>query len=365
MNITIRTDASISIGTGHVIRCLTLANKLRLRGNDIGFICREESGNLIGLIQQNGYDVQLLPSGIDIDTDRNLTRILLEQTSPDWLIVDHYEIDAAWESSMRNAAGKIMVIDDLADRKHDCDLLLDQNYNDDNKRYRQLVPDTCTMLLGPGYSLMRPQFADVRTKIREHTGEIKRILIFMGGADPDNQTSEALRAIKMLGRPDISTDLIIGISNTNRSEIESLASTLSNTSCYYNVENMAELMNAADLCIGEGGTATWERCCLGLPSITVSIAENQISVVDNLVKSGAVVSAGWFRDITAKGLVGDLNFLLRHSGIVRQMSLKSQQLVDGKGTTRVVNCIINSPGPLLLRPATLDDCFSVYDWRSH
>ncbi len=342
MNIFFRTDASIDIGTGHVIRCLTLSDELRQNGVNIGFICREETGNLIEYIEKRGYYVHRLPADIDIETDIQLTQRILERHAmkPDWLVIDHYDIDSSWESPLREFVRKIMVIDDLANRQHDCDLLLDQNCRLNGNNYNGLVPDNCMKLLGPKYALLRPQFLKARENLRERTSEVKRILVFMGGTDTTNETSKALRAIQMLNRPDIAIDTIIGASNPYRIEIIDLASQMPNTNCYFQVDNMAELMALADLCIGAGGTTTWERCCLGLPTIVIVIAENQIEIAENLAKKETVINLGWFEHIKKSDIEDALKILINNHEKSRTMSTKARELVDGRGAERVANALI-------------------------
>ncbi len=337
MNILIRTDASSIIGAGHLIRCLTLADELTQNGGKVEFICREEPGHMINHIEEQGYQVYRLPSGIDLETDVKLSKGYLEKHSRpiDWLVVDHYELDTRWESYMHSSVRKIMVIDDMANRPHDCDLLLDQNYNETPNRYQRLVPNTCTQLLGPKYALLRPQFSKAREKLRNRTGEVKRILVFMGGADPTNQTCKVLRAIKKLNSPVIAVDTVIGTANKHREEIESLASNMSNTICHYNVENMSELMAVADLSIGAAGTTAWERSCVGLPSLVITIANNQIEIAENLAKSGIVINLGWFEDVKKTKITSPLKNLLDKPDIIRQMSIDGMRMVDALGTERV------------------------------
>ena len=169
MKIVFRTDSSMDIGTGHVMRCMTLAEELKKKKADISFICCEHKGNMIGFIKQKGYTVHSLPSNIDMEEDARLTRKILEDETVyyDWIIIDHYGIDASWETPLRKFAKKIMVIDDLANRRHNCDILLDQNYSGNRKRYNGLVPEHCIQLLGPEYALLRPQFREARENLRE------------------------------------------------------------------------------------------------------------------------------------------------------------------------------------------------------
>ena len=292
MNILIRTDASINIGTGHVMRCLTLADELRQKGVDISFICHEEPGNLISYIEDRGYKVHQMPGEIDIETDRRLTKEILSkyEIKPDWLIIDHYDIDISWEYPLRKYAKKLMVIDDLANREHACDLLLDQNYSNNEDRYNGLVPGNCIQLLGPEYAILRPQFQKARECLRKKDGGVNRILVFMGGVDSQNVTSKVLRAIHMLDRSDIALDVVVGNLNPYHDEIKILTSKIPNTICHHNVENMAKLMSSADLCIGAGGTTTWERCCVGLPTIAIILAENQKGISESLDREGAYLN---------------------------------------------------------------------------
>lgn len=342
MKIFIRTDASIDIGTGHVVRCMTLADELRLNGADISFICCEHKGNMIGFIKQKGYTVHSLPSNIDMEEDARLTRKILEDETVyyDWMIIDHYGIDASWETPLRKFAKKIMVIDDLANRRHDCDILLDQNYNKNNSRYNGLVPEHCIQLLGPEYALLRPQFREARENLRERDGGVKKILVFMGGADPTNETGKVLKALNLLNRDDIAIAVVIGASNPVKNELEILTKRMPNTACYFQVENMAELMAHVDLCLGASGSTTWERCCLGLPSIVIILADNQKDIAEELEKEGVVVNMGWHENVTEKDIKFAVENLLKDLEKRKMISLRSKRIVDGMGANRVIEKMI-------------------------
>lgn len=345
MIIFIRTDASIAIGTGHVMRCLTLADELGGQGAEVIFICRKEPGNFIGFIEGKGYRVYSFPADIDFQDDRDLTQEILqkEQRSIDWLIIDHYGIDASWETPLRKFTNKIMVIDDLADRRHDCDILLDQNYSSDVKRYQGLVSEECIQLLGAEYALLRPQFREARANLNRESNEVKRILVFMGGADPANETGKALKALALLNRADIAVDVVIGSSNPFKDELQNLTRQMPCTTSYFNnVSNMAELMTSADIAIGASGTSTWERCCVGLPSIVMVLADNQKEIAEELEREGVVVNLGWHENVTEKDIKFAVESLLKDLEKRKMISLRSKEIVDGMGAKRVVEKMIFS-----------------------
>ena len=296
----IRTDASTQMGTGHIMRCLTLAEELRKNGGVVEFVCREHKGNLIDFIREKKFVVHCLPQiknynqvlnkqelttqnqhlnwlGTDWKTDANQTLEIISKKNkkPDWLIVDNYALDYKWEEKLNPFVNKIMVIDDLADRKHKCDLLLDQNFYLKKDRYKNIVPKKCVQLIGPKYALLRKEFVKARKNLRKRDGEIRRIFIFFGGSDPNNETKKALEAIILLNKKDIKVDVVIGALSKHRAEIQKIAKKMPNINCHINVDNMAELMAKSDLAIGAGGSTTWERACLGLPTIVFILAKNQ------------------------------------------------------------------------------------------
>lgn len=360
MNVFFRVDSSEKMGSGHLMRCLTLADRLRENGCAVSFISRELTGNMCSYIEKKGYTVYRLPSpesssvnvsgelahagwlGTDWETDAEQTIAVLKKEVIDWLIVDHYALDLQWEAKMRPFVNKIMVIDDLADRKHDCDVLLDQNYNKNGSRYNGLVPENCIQLLGPEYALLRPQFREARENFKGENNEVKRVLVFMGGADPTNETGKVLKAAKLLNRDNIAVDVVIGASNPFKNEIKTMAKQMPNTTCYFDVNNMAELMSSADIGIGASGTSTWERCCVGLPSIVMVLADNQKEIAEELEREGVVVNLGWHGDVTEIDIRDAVQNLLTDSNKRRGLGLKGKMMVDGDGVIRVGGKIIFS-----------------------
>ena len=302
MYIAFRTDATSQIGTGHFMRCLTLADALKKQGAQICFISRNLPDHLREMLSVKGMDLvslKIAASASQIDglahsawlgtsqtQDAQDTIQALTGQTVEWLVVDHYALDARWETAMRNTAKQIMVIDDLADRVHDCDVLLDQNfYADMQTRYSGKVPEHCSLLLGPRYALLREEFRNLRDQIQPRTGAVKRILVFFGGVDADNYTGLAIKALAEIKLKKVQVDVVIGAQHPCRTEIE-LNCAQQGFICYVQTNKMAELMASADLAIGAGGTAIWERSCLGLPSISLCVAENQRKQIRDAAEVG-------------------------------------------------------------------------------
>lgn len=354
----IRVDSSIEIGSGHVMRCLTLARDLHENGYKVTFVTRKHEGNLINYILSSEFDVielkkplkngkfesQLQHSqwlGTSQEEDaKDTLRELKTFKSIDLLVVDHYAIDYNWERFFRNIAKRIFIIDDLADRKHECDVLLDQNfYLNMKSRYDALVNKDCKLMLGPKYALLRKEFKEAREQIKERNGKIKRILVFFGGSDLTNETTKALHAIQLLNRKDITFDVVVGASNPYKEKVKILIDSIANVNYHYQVSNMANLMLKADMSIGAGGSTTWERCCLGLPSLIIVVAENQRETTIDLAKTKAIVYLGSDSNVTVGKLFKELNNFITDSEVYLQVAKGSKKIVDGNGSKRVINVI--------------------------
>lgn len=355
MKLLVRVDASLKIGTGHVMRCLTLAAALKNQGSEVAFICRIHEGNLLERIEQQGFQVYKLPQiiassdsskaveaneketlygsgwlGSTQQQDAQQCQPILECIRPDWLIVDHYGIDQTWQALLKERYKKLMVIDDLADRKHLCDLLLDQTYGRKAEDYEGLLPRSCKMLLGSQYALLRPEFAQWRkySLKRRENPMLKKLLVTMGGSDPDNVTGQVLNALKTCDLPEeIEITVIVGAIAPHLDSVKAQAEVMPyKTLIKVDVNNMAEIMANSDLAIGAMGATTWERCCLGLVSIQVVIAENQKYAASKLSESQAVSIMDSVNELCLK--IKKLNFYL--------MSQKNACLCDGLGVSKVM-----------------------------
>ncbi|MBU5635996.1 UDP-2,4-diacetamido-2,4,6-trideoxy-beta-L-altropyranose hydrolase [Geomonas sp. Red69] len=350
IKVVFRADSSVNIGAGHVMRCLTLAAALRDRGCTVSFISRDLTGNISANVEAAGFRMFRIPAGanpcpdvpfaLDVPADVAQTaEILRQEQNVDWLVIDHYGIDATWETPLRSLVGHIMVIDDIANRKHDCDLILDQNlYENMESRYDGLVPENCAKFLGPRYALLRDEFVQARRSLRERDGSVKRVLVTFGGGDASNETAKALEAWRLVGREDVVVDVVVGAANPHREQLKQLCSELPNVSFYCNVSNMAQMMSEADLAVGAGGSTTWERCFLGLPSITLIVAENQAETTAAVGRRGATLNLGWYENVAAADLAAAIKQVIGTPEVMRDMIRESFVLMGDSA----------SPGAVLL-----------------
>ncbi len=348
-----RADTSLLIGSGHVMRCLTLADVLAQQGVECHFLCREHPGHLIDLIREKGYTAHVLPCepvasvapdgpahaawlGSSQEQDAEFCRALLQPLQPDWIIVDHYALDARWESLLRASCRRLMVIDDLADREHDCDLLLDQNLGRLTVDYQELVPQHCKLLIGPEHALLRPEFAMLRVSSlhRREVVTLRHVLVAMGGVDQHDATGRILDALRQCRLPDdCRISVIMGSRAPWLERVRELAADMPwPTEVQVNVSDVAQRMADCDLAIGAAGGTAWERCCLGVPTIMVVLADNQWGGARALQVTGAAELLG---DADAIPLLpGVLVRLLTEGGLQRMVQMAAD-VTDGQGTCRV------------------------------
>ena len=404
VKIAIRVDASSVIGSGHVMRCLALADALKRKGAKAHFICRVHENNLIGFIRDKKYDCSTLDLcdgagdgavakdqeqmpehaswlGTSWQRDAEETGEVLKRGSYDWLLVDHYALDWHWESALRPLNKKIMVIDDLADRKHDCDALLDSVCGRKPEHYRDLAPSACHFLLGSQFALLRPEFAELRPTALQRRGEIdvpRRFLVTLGGMDPDNLTGTVLEQLAQADLPaDSEVEVILGAGFSHVEQVKGLAGNMPvKTSVSVGVENMAERMASADFAITAGGVSAIECCCLGLPAIVIVTAKNQLPSATALEKGGIS------KVISSKSLASDFLPAFSHASHdlewYQQAVSCGSQLIDGGGATRAVEVFTEIDGRAWigaedqfpcshgkLHPVTDSDLENIRRWRNH
>ncbi len=338
----VRCDASARMGGGHLRRCLTLAAELGAKGWRVWFAVKGETlpAAPVPLPEVQGWIV-LDSSGRN---EPKQIEAALDGRHADLLVVDHYEWDEVHEKGCRAFVWRIAVIDDLANRRHDADLLLDQTYGRSDSDYVGLVPRRCAILCGSRYALLRPDFATRRETAlarRQDAGPVQRVLVGMGAADADDLTSVAIaavaRASERLGRP-LALDVVLGSGAPHLDAVRRLLIDLPAWSIHVDASgsSLARLMASADLAIGAAGTTSWERCCLGLPSVVLVAADNQAKIASELAAAGAckVVAAGAPEDMAAAVL--DLS---RDDGARLAMAEAAAAICDGGGTPRVADAI--------------------------
>lgn len=360
MHFAFRTDASLHIGTGHVVRCLTLADALHERGAKSTFICRPHAGHLLDLIQQRGHAAKALAPaddaytaladpchaqwlGTDWASDAQQTQQVLGDQVVDWLVVDHYALDRRWEQTLRPHTRRLMAIDDLADRPHDCDLLLDQNLGRQAKDYGGLLSSHPQTLIGPSYALLRPEFAQWRKHSlqRRTQPQLKNLLITMGGVDQANATGQVLEALFQCELPvDLCITVVMGPTAPWLEQVQAQAAAMPRpTQVLSGVSNMAQLMAESDFCIGAAGGSAWERCCLGLPTLVLMLAANQQAGAMALQAHGAAWLAAdtdqFMKQLTALFNPEKLD------AILSEMSQAAAKLTAGDGARQVLESILS------------------------
>jgi UDP-2,4-diacetamido-2,4,6-trideoxy-beta-L-altropyranose hydrolase len=371
MRLLFRTDASLCIGSGHLMRCLTLARTLRAQGHAIWFACRQHPGHLLSLLQAEGFATLALPelptppaSGYaawlgateaeDAAALQLAVTLIPELTGQhfDWLVVDHYGLGAEFCAAMRPICPAILQIDDLANRHYDCDLLLDQNLLPDlSTRYDGLLPAQCRALLGPQWALLRPEFAGFDVSHRQflqsfNVQQPARLLIFFGGTDGDNLSKVAITALQRLQESHWLADIVIGQANPHRLLLQQLCAQDRRLTLHIQTPGMAGLMAAADLMIGAGGATHWERACLGLPAVVVALADNQRATTAYLASLGACIDLGDASKLRSDSLASVVDNLLAQPQRRRQMSAAASQLVPaGGGIPQLIALLAQRPTP--------------------
>lgn len=343
MKILVRADASEFLGIGHVMRQLTLADAATQNGAQIEFVLREHPGHLAELIQRRGFRCHILPVlkpgilGASWGQDARDTADLARQAQSDWVFVDHYGLDARWE---REQNTRVLVMDDMFDRPHDCDVLVNQNLGVTAAHYEGLIPSRTTCLMGSDYALLRPEFAQLRSRALARRGNpvLREILITMGGSDQPNATGWVLGLLAKSVLPkDVHLTIVMGPSAQNLADVRAQAAALScQTTVLEGSSDMAGLMVRADLSIGAAGSTSWERCALGLPSIMIILAENQRVIGQALDQAHAAITIEFGQQTAFKSAFEALAF---RADLRKIMAEAAGKVVDGVGANRMAKTL--------------------------
>jgi UDP-2,4-diacetamido-2,4,6-trideoxy-beta-L-altropyranose hydrolase len=340
-----RVDADPRIGIGHLIRCLTLADALVLHGAALRFVSRRLAESLRMQITSRGHEFHAIDYAgdtVDEGADAAATARAIADRQWDWIVADHYALGARWERAMRAHGRHILAIDDLADRHHDCDAILDQNYFvEGEQRYLGKVPADCEVLAGPTYALLRPEYREHRERLRRPNKTPGRVFVFFGGTAPFRLNALAVEALSDPQLRHLEIDLVCGGEAESHERLRHQASGRAATRIHALRPHLADLMADADLALGAAGTTTWERMCLGLPSLVVTTAENQLPISRRLAEQKLIRLIGGSESITAddirRAMLAELHE--PNDDAIRE----GMRICDGAGTLRVVASMRRRP----------------------
>jgi len=359
----IRADASVAIGTGHVMRCLALAQAWQDGGGDVVFAFAQAMPALAARLRSEGLEVVCLnvePGGAE---DAAQAADLAKARGANWAVVDGYHFPPEYQCRLKEAGLKLLFVDDNGEgERYAADLVLNQNVHASKKYYSHRAP--CTrLLLGPRYAMLRREFKTWRAWQREIAPLGCKVLVSMGGSDPDNLTGRVIEAISALKNIEIEARVIVGGSNPNLAALEKLAGTSEGkVRLERNPGNIPELMAWADVAVSAAGSTCWELCFLGLPALVMDVAENQRGIASTLQEKGVAVHLGWAADVTPSEIGKRLEELLRSPDARKTMSQRGKNLVDGYGAERVASAM--RWAGLRLRRARESDCRVLWEWAN-
>lgn len=336
----IRSDSTAQIGTGHVMRCLALAQAWQDNGGKVTFISHCESDALRQRLIQEGMDFVAIekshPDPSDLDqTLKILSTINYQPSAHRWLVIDGYHFDAVYQQRIKDTGYKIIWIDDYGHAVHYyADIILNQNITADESLYSHRESYT-RLLLGSPYVLLRREFQKWQGWQREIPDVARKVLVTLGGADPDNVTMKVIQAIKKMDIEELEAKIVVGPANPNLQILEHEISNYTNMQLIKNTLNMPDLMAWADIAVCAGGTTCWEMALMGLPNIIMIIAENQRPIAEKLDKEGTALSLGWCNKLSVDDIGQNIKSLLLSQEHRKEYSIKSRRMIDGAGSQRV------------------------------
>jgi UDP-2,4-diacetamido-2,4,6-trideoxy-beta-L-altropyranose hydrolase len=335
----IRADASVAIGTGHVMRCLALAQAWQDAGGRVTFVMAESTPTIEERLRGEGVGLVRIDGVVGSDFDSEQFVALARSHGPKWVVVDGYEFGSVYQRALKNERLKVLLVDDNgASEAYKTDIVLNQNIHAQECLYKNREANT-RLLLGTKYALLRREFVSAK-KAREIPSIGRKLLVTMGGSDPDNVTRRVMEAIEQVAVEDLEVIAVAGGSNPH---LASLAGSVANSrhSCRIlsNVTNMQELISWADLAISAAGTACWEYCALSLPAVLVAVAENQIANARALHAVGAATLVSGGSRFVVDEMVQRITHLANSASERQSLSRTASTLVDGGGASRVVSVL--------------------------
>lgn len=358
----IRADASVAMGTGHVMRCLALAQGWRDGGGNVVFAMAESTPAIDRHLHAEGVEVaKLKVFSAKFEEVREAWKLARDHRAQ-WVVVDGYHFDAEYQRNLKNAGLKLLVVDDLGRCEHySADLLLNQNVHASECMYASREAYT-GLLLGPRFAMLRRVFRRWRKWQREITPNGRRVLVTMGGSDPDNVTATVLEALRGLKIDGLEVVAVLGGSNPHIDSLKRFANQSPPIRFLRDAANMPELMAWADVAVSGAGSTCGEMCLLGLPAILIDLAENQTPVAQELGRKRVAIHLGSSEEVSAAEIAGKVQSLLLSAELRASLAGRSRELVDGEGTERVMAAI--DGGGLRLRPVRKNDCQQLWEWAN-
>jgi UDP-2,4-diacetamido-2,4,6-trideoxy-beta-L-altropyranose hydrolase len=357
----VRADASVAMGTGHVMRCVALAQAWQDQGGECIFVMAESTASSEARVHDEEFEFSGFTASPGSPQDAAQLVQLARERGAAWVVLDGYQFDVEYQRSLKATGTKLLVVDDTGHAgAYVADLVLDQNAQVTESLYQDRQAYT-RLLLGFRYALLRREFKAWRDWKRQIVSAGRKVLITIGGSDPNNFTLVAIHALRLLAQDQMEATVVIGGSNPYAEQIEEeLRGTGGSTRLLKNTSNMPELMADADVGISGAGSTCWEMCFMGLPAIVVDVAENQRAIAQELERVGIAIHLGSNSDVTAEAMASKLKKLLASHDRRTEMSERGRNLVDGSGSERVVAAMISAD--LRLRRARPKDCELLYTW---
>ena len=335
----VRADANAQIGAGHIMRCFALAQGWQAQGGQVIFITNCKSESLQQRLMKEGFGFNPVEENSKDCPDHKASLAVLEKYLNAWVALDGYHFDETYQLRIKEMGHRLLVFDDTAHLQHyHSDVILNQNINAEYLHYsRELFT---RLLLGLRYVVLRSEFLGWKGRERMFASSTRRVLVTLGGGDPDNQTLKVIRALRRIGLKDLQVKVVVGAANPHSAVLESAS-----RSCSFPIQlvrdarNMAELMAWADLAVSAGGSTCWEMAFMGLPCVILVLAENQQGIAKGIGEAGSGVNLGWFEGVTEGDILDTLSNLLSDPSRLRALSNMAKGLIDGKGRERIVSVL--------------------------
>ncbi|OUC13629.1 MAG: UDP-2,4-diacetamido-2,4,6-trideoxy-beta-L-altropyranose hydrolase [Alkalinema sp. CACIAM 70d] len=367
MRLLLRADASAQIGTGHIMRCLALAQAVQDHGGQVWFVvaqCPEQfPEQLRDRLHQEGFTVVQLAVDAGTTADAQATIDHAQTLQVDSVAIDGYHFDAGYQQQLVQAGLRVLYFDDYGHGGHySAHWVLNQNSSAQVDWYRDRDAAT-TVLLGTRYTLLRREFRAWRGWQRSHPTIARKILVTLGGSDPNNVTAQVLAALDQVNIDELEITVVVGGSNPHLSQLQQqIQRSRHQIQLLHNVTKMPDLITEADIAIAAGGTTTWELALLGLPSLVIALAENQVEITKTLDAQGIAQSLGWYSELTAPQMAEAMEELCRNKPRRQAMGQAGQALIDGEGCDRVLMHLQNQT--IRLRPVRAQDCELIWQWAN-